>query len=200
MVNETDLGVLGPNVLWYEDVESPGYDVLYTITAQPYFQDSSVTTDAGRLILANASVRQSDARAAASSFIRSFTQQDLNDGRVMYVPPVDDVGFADRTASMIFAVSDGYGSSTIDQQLEIVVLSVNDQVPEVETKPLRVAQGGNVRLTSDAILINDSDTHARDLRFALKTEPRHGQLTIDGVTVAVDEKYALDDLKKFHFR
>lgn len=197
VINETDLRVIvGPSTLTYKDVESPNDDVTYTITAPPHFTDTQLTVDAGSLVLVDA------AGSEAPRTLHSFTQGDLNAGRVLYVPPFQDVGFTDRSVRTTFAVSDAAGNSVIGQELDIVILPVNNQIPlvSVATGSLRVEPGGSVRLTADTVLVSDLDTPSTELHLALEVGPKCGKLTNDGVNFQTNDSLTYDDLNNSDFR
>lgn len=201
IVNETELGILRKEILWYEDVEFPRDDVVYTITSQPHYPATPLTLDAGRFVSIENSTRKWDMAVVESApALRTFTQREVDEGRVAYLPPREDIGLINRTARMVFAVSDRSGNSIIEQVLEIVILPVDNQEPHASMTSLRVAKGGMMRLTADVILVSDPATDLKDLKFILEVKPKNGELLKDGLAIAVGDQLTFDDVNKSDIR
>ena len=112
-VYETDVAVVTPESLQYFDSESRDSDLLYTITNQPFFLTTTITIDAGRIVsTANATSITKDAGMPTR---KTFTQSEINHGKVAYMPPVDDIGPIRRHARFIFTVSDSSGNKASAQ-------------------------------------------------------------------------------------
>lgn len=201
IVNETELGIVRKEILWYEDVEFPGDDIVYTITSQPHYPTTPLTLDAGRFVsIENSTTKWDMAAAESAPALRTFTQRAVNEGRVAYLPPREDIGLINRTARMVFAVSDRYGNSIIDQVLQIVILPVDNEEQHASMKSLRVMKGGLIRLTAEMILASNPDKDLKDLRFILDVKPRNGELLKDRLAIAVGDEFTFDDVNKSDIR
>jgi hypothetical protein len=233
-VNETDVVILGRDILSYEDVENRTDNVQYTITSQPYFVTSTITIDAGRLILLPADASQTSMASSSTSgrpaFVRrdvvarlvsrdgslltTFSQADVDDGRVAYVPPRDDIGSIERHVRFMFAVSDSRGACIMDQTFDITVMPVNNQLPHLSTTitgnaseqhsdrggKIEVIEGGSTRLDAHSVVVYDPDTDLDKLTIAVEEVPSHGRLTKDGKQMIVGDTFTPVDLNNSDIR
>lgn len=120
-VYETDIAIITPESLHYIDTESPEHDLLYTVTNQPFFLTTTITIDAGRVIsTANMTHLIKDPNMAA---IHLFTQNEINHGRVAYMPPIEDIGPIRRHARFHFTVSDSSGNKVSPYNLRDMIQS-----------------------------------------------------------------------------
>jgi len=76
-----------------------------------------VTTDAGRLVFLDGGddPAASYARLSHTESLWTFTQADVNEGRVAYVAPRTDIGPMERHCRFVFAVADVHGTAIMDQ-------------------------------------------------------------------------------------
>lgn len=113
--------------------------------------------------------------------VTTFTQQDINDGRLIYVHN----GQTQSVDSFQFSVDDGQGTVTQDQfQFDIEL--VNDR-PQIDApQSTLVVQGADVIFSSEngnAIVIDDIDANGQLVELTLKVEDGAFTLfTTDGLT------------------
>jgi len=121
VVDESSGAVLGKDRLWYEDVEERSDNVVYTITSQPFYPSELTTADAGRLVFLDGGddPEASYARLSHEEPLLTFTQADVNEGRVAYVAPRTDIGSTERQCRFIFAVADVNGTAIMDQVVSL---------------------------------------------------------------------------------
>lgn len=125
-VRETEVRVIGRDVLKYVDGESPSEDVIFVVTCRPYVVGSSVTLDAGHIAYHDDSTF-SDKNSSVVP-LRTFTQSMIDGEMVAYVPPVTDIGPRPLHVQFIYSVSDLHGNFDVDKTFNITVLPVNNQV------------------------------------------------------------------------
>ena len=204
VVEESSGAVLGKDRLWYEDVENRSDNVLYTVTSQPFFPDETSTTDAGRLVFLEASDDPVDgyARLSRAEPLSTFTQADVNEGRVAYVAPKVDIGPIERHGRFVFAVTDLHGTATMGQQFNITVRPVDNQQPRLHALAAAVSTAGSrsVRLGADNLIIYDPDTDFNKLTVTIITTPRFGQLTKNGRLLEVGDSFPATDFNASDIR
>ena len=170
--------------------------IEYKIVKQPYFETSTITIDAGRLVAAKnlSSLKEKDAGIPA---IWSFSQEQIDTWEIAYMPPVEDIGPIRRTAQLLFSVCDINQNCFFDQQLEITILPVNNQVPFVtKLNYIRVKEGETVVITDEHFTAHDSDTDQSQLLFRLKVEPKFGQIIKEDYRMVEGEEFSVKDLAR----
>ena len=195
-VSETDVVVLTGAHLRYTDIESDDADLVYTITSQPFFLKSSVTTDAGRLVSTDGLTTKN----ASAPALQTFTQRQVNYGKVAYMPPADDIGPLRRYVQFGFSVSDGTGNKVLAQTFDVTLLPVDNLAPTLRASTLRVLEGGGVKVTSNDVTAFDPDTEQDALTFAVDRTPGHGRLLLRERPLKKGDQFRLADLTSGHIR
>ncbi|MDI1229056.1 MAG: cadherin-like domain-containing protein [bacterium] len=109
--------------------------------------------------------------------VTSFTQRDLDIGRVRYVSD----GSESTTDSFKFTVSDG--TSARSGSFAISISPVNDTPEASVNTGLTVDEGGSAAITTDALSARDPDGFAATTVFEVASGPAYGSLEIDGSSV-----------------
>ena len=197
-VRETEIVPILKGTLQYEDSESDPDDIVYTVTSQPYLLTTTITVDAGRVI----STENLTALVKSSSIppIRTFTQSQINQRKVAYMPPVDDVGPVRRHAQFIYTVEDSAGNKIMDQAFDITIIPVNNQGPIMVVRHVSVLEGGSVTITTNEISGYDPDTDQSDLWFIIENTPAHGQLMQAEVAMQAGDRFRLEDISNRRVR
>jgi len=202
-VFETDAVVLGRNLLSYEDVENRTDSVQYTVTSQPYFITSSITVDAGRLVLLSADSHRSlvqstlspqrgaeyfrresiEQVAVVGDPLMTFSQSDVDGNLIVYVPPRDDIGPVERHIRFFFAVSDSRGGSIMDQQFDVIVMPVDNQLPHLSTTTTG-SNGDDNRDGVAVIEVPDGGSTRLDADKVIIYDP---DTDLDKLTIAVED-------------
>ena len=197
VVEESSGAVLGRDRLWYEDVEDRSADVVYTITSQPFYPSEWTTTDAGRLVFLDArdDPAAGYARLSRAEPLFTFTQADVNEGRVAYVAPRTDIGPTARHGRFVFAVTDVRGTAIMDQEFNVTVLPVDNQRPRLRALAAAVSTAGgrSVRLGADNLEIYDPDTDYDKLVVTVEATPEFGRLTKNGQPLTVGDFFQATD-------
>ncbi|ELU06436.1 hypothetical protein CAPTEDRAFT_228288 [Capitella teleta] len=199
-VRETDIAYITKDHLWYEDPEhlEHGSEVVYTITQAPFFLSTSVTVDAGRLV--NVENVTLVVKTHSLPPVMSFTQEQVNQGKIAFMPPLEDIGPISRQARFTYAVSDREGSFVQDESFDLTIMPVNNQVPHMVVNDISVKEGEVVHLTTSHITAYDPDTEEYELIFTLEQEPRYGQLLKDDIKLVEGEQFTLLELTSANIR
>jgi VCBS repeat-containing protein len=113
--------------------------------------------------------------------ITSFTQQDINDGKIRYVHD----GGETVTDSFGFTISDGIHSVT-DQTFSIVVTPVNDTPVIVNNTGLTVNEGATTTITNTMLSASDEESDDSTLEYTITTVPENGYIeNTDSIGTAI---------------
>ncbi|XP_053388167.1 extracellular matrix organizing protein FRAS1-like isoform X2 [Mercenaria mercenaria] len=111
--------------------------------------------------------------------LKSFTQDDVNNNRIIYRPPQTELGYREREVFFYFTVSDEeVGVPVQEHKFSIILVPVNDKHPRFmsSTPRLRVSQGGNIPVGPSVVGVTDEDTPKSDLTVTLTRAPHNGKL------------------------
>ncbi|XP_076999177.1 extracellular matrix organizing protein FRAS1 isoform X1 [Tamandua tetradactyla] len=118
--------------------------------------------------------------------IQYFTQEDINQGKIMYRPPTAAAHLQEimafsfsglpESVKFHFTVSDGEHTSP-EMFLTIHLLPMDQQPPmfQVTAAVLEVSPGGSTHVGL-RLVVNDSDVAPEELSFELRKPPQHGVL------------------------
>ncbi|XP_069341542.1 extracellular matrix organizing protein FRAS1 [Eulemur rufifrons] len=166
---EDSLTVIQPRSLSFVSPERPSGQIIYNITLPLHPGQGTI-----------------ERRDQPHSPIRHFTQEDVNQGRVVYRPPpaaphlqeLMAFSFAGLPESVKFhfTVSDGAHTSR-EMALTIHVLPADRRLPtfRVTAPLLEVSPGGSTSLGLQ-LVGRDAETALEELLFELRRPPRHGVL------------------------
>uniref|UniRef100_A0A5K3FVR0 Cadherin domain-containing protein n=1 Tax=Mesocestoides corti TaxID=53468 RepID=A0A5K3FVR0_MESCO len=172
-------------------------EIVYTITRQPRFL-AGPSRDAGRLVsLAAASASQHEGdmalRPGLTSLLREleptgvtqFSQDQVNSGDIVYVPPVEDIGPTNQMAEFSYTVSAPGIMVFNKERFRFRVIAEDDQTPLLELlKPLEVHRDGEVAIDSEILRLTDEDTLVEKLVLRLTRAPTHGNI-FESVQISV---------------
>ena len=198
LIRETDIAYLTQNHLKFIDEESTEDQLVYTVTNQPFFLTTTITIDAGRVVYTDDSSLVS--KNPHIPAIHTFTQQDINDRKIAYMPPAEDIGPIRRHARFMFTISDSKGNKVVDQPFDITILPVNNQLPHVSVRKLSVIEGGTVRVSTNEVSAYDPDTDQDELRLVLEEPPEFGTLYQEETTMKTGDTFTLQDLVRPNIR
>ncbi|XP_058551292.1 FRAS1-related extracellular matrix protein 1 isoform X3 [Neofelis nebulosa] len=177
VVKETEVAYITKKHLYFIDTEYDR-DLVYTVTTPPSFSFSHRHLDAGKLFMVDSIPKLTKNPAVPG--LRSFTQHAVNYMKVAYMPPLQDRGLHPGHVQFAFSVSNQHGGALHGICFNITVLPVDNQVPEVFTNPLRVAEGGHCVISTENILVSDVDTQLDNIYLSLQRLPQHGRVELDG--------------------
>ncbi|XP_012928771.1 extracellular matrix protein FRAS1 isoform X2 [Heterocephalus glaber] len=190
---EDGLTVIQPHSLSFVHTEKPNGKIIYNITL-PLHPNQGVIEHRDRPL----------------SPIRYFTQEDINQGKVLYRPPsaaphlqeIMAFSFADLPESVrfYFTVSDGEHTSP-EMALTIHLLPNNQQPPALQVMAplLEVSPGGRASLGLQ-VVVRDTQTVPEELSFELRKPPLHGVLLKDTARfqrpMVAGDTFTYDDVEK----
>ncbi|XP_048640749.1 extracellular matrix organizing protein FRAS1 isoform X2 [Marmota marmota marmota] len=190
---EDGLTVIQPLALSFVNSGRPSRKIIYNIT-RPLHPNHGII----------------EHRDQPHSPIRYFTQEDVNQGKIMYRPPsaaphlqeIMAFSFAGLPESVKFhfMVSDGEHTSP-EMALTIHLLPMDGQPPafQVTAPLLQVSPGGRTSLGL-RLVVRDAETDPEELSFDLRKPPKHGVLLrlMDGFQepTATGDTFTYDDIKK----
>ncbi|XP_052791092.1 extracellular matrix organizing protein FRAS1-like isoform X2 [Mya arenaria] len=111
--------------------------------------------------------------------VHIFTQEDVNNNRIIYRPPAAELGYKEKEVFFFFTVSDGNeGEALIEHKFSITLVPVNNQPPRLTSLPptLHLAQGGSLPIGQAVVSVVDDDTPLDNLTITLTRAPHSGKL------------------------
>ncbi|XP_029400865.1 extracellular matrix protein FRAS1 isoform X3 [Mus pahari] len=190
---EDGLSVIQPQSLSFVKAESPSGEIIYNITV-PLHPNQGII----------------EHRDRPHSPIRYFTQDDINQGQIMYRPPsapphlqeimaFSFVGLPE-SVKFYFTVSDGQHTSP-EMALTIHLLHSDLQPPVFQVKAplLEVSPGGRTSLGLQ-LVVRDAQVVPEELFFQLQKPPQHGTLVKytakSSVTMAAGDTFTYDEVER----
>lgn len=192
-VRETEVSQITKRMLCFTDNESEDEDLLYTITTPPYFQETHTLTDAGR-IFSSAGMPMLMKNAAIPS-LRSFTQGDINERTIAFMPPFKEGGPLPRNVEFVFSVSDPFGNVVLGQIFEVTVLPVNNQEPMIYITDFVVQEGGSITFMPMTMTVTDMDTLSDHLMITLTSEPTNGMVQVADRNLTDGDTFMVQDIR-----
>ena len=156
-VDEGGTVTVTTNDLDETDPDDDGFDLVYTITDQPDNGQLELTTNPGVAIT-------------------SFTQADLDAGRVVYVHD----GSETTTDSYEVSLADGGedGSTPATATIDVTITPVNEPPGITGDLAITVDEAGTVTLTTGDLNETDPDDDGAGLVYSITDQPDHGQLEL----------------------
>ncbi|XP_007465709.1 PREDICTED: FRAS1-related extracellular matrix protein 1 [Lipotes vexillifer] len=198
VVKETQVAYITKKHLHFVDTESYDRELLYTVTTPPFFSSSRRHLDAGKLFMVDSIPRLTKNPAAPG--LKSFTQHAVNYMKVAYMPPMQDIGPHPRHVQFAFSVSNQHGGTLFGICFNITILPVDNQVPEVFTNPLRVAEGSHCVISTEHVLVSDMDTKLDNIHLSLQRQPQHGRVELNGFPLNTGAIFSWGDLQALKVR
>ncbi|CAL8260787.1 unnamed protein product [Merluccius merluccius] len=135
-------------------------------------------------------VNNSDrADAPVLDFIHSFTQDDVDEGRVLYVS-------ASQQGSDVFRIDVTNGFTTVEN-LEVVVRIVPRLIP-LHGHNFTVKEGLGMSITTDILNISHSFYDDANIDFVVEEAPRHGDLRYQDGTLQELTYFTWEEVKLGH--
>ncbi|XP_069818080.1 FRAS1-related extracellular matrix protein 1 isoform X4 [Dendropsophus ebraccatus] len=193
IVKETDVVYITKKQLHFIDTESPERELMYTVTKPPCRLSSSCSDlDGGKIVLVDSIPKF--VKDHAANMTSTFTQHAVSHMKVVYMPPMEDIGPDVLHVSFTLSVSNHHRGTLYGICFNITVLPVDNQPPQVFTYDLRLEEGSSYLLTVDRIHITDKDTYQDKLQIILQGAPVHGIIQLDGRTMNQGEQFSYLDL------
>ena len=148
-------GGIATAALEVTDVDNTPAELAYTVTVVPGNGQLELTT-------------------AAGTAITSFTQADINAGRLVYVHN----GSETTSDSFIFTVDDGQGNSVAGQVFSLTVTPQNDPPLLGTNAGLTLNEGATGGIATAALEVTDVDNTPAELAYTVTVVPGNGQLEL----------------------
>ncbi|KAF6131131.1 hypothetical protein HJG60_008020 [Phyllostomus discolor] len=169
---EDDLTVIQPHSLSFANSKKPSGKIIYNITL-PLHPNQGII----------------EHRDQPHSPIRYFTQEDINQGKIMYRPPtaaphlqeIMAFSFAGLPESVKFHFTVSDGEHTSPEMALTIHLVPSDRRPplfQVTAPLLEVSPGGSTPVGLQ-LVVRDAETAPEELLFELRKPPQHGVLLKD---------------------
>ncbi|MCA9216643.1 MAG: tandem-95 repeat protein, partial [Planctomycetales bacterium] len=158
--------------LQFADSEQPATSITYTVTAIPSNGQLELTT-------------------APGIAVATFTQDDVDNGRLVYVHD----GSETTADSFAFDVDDGVGNVTSGQLFSIAIAPVNDSPVVTTNTGITLAEGGSAVISSFELDATDPDDSGTGLIYTVTSSPTEGRLELvsnPGVPVTTFTQNDLD--------
>ncbi|XP_037347730.1 FRAS1-related extracellular matrix protein 1 isoform X2 [Talpa occidentalis] len=198
VVKETEVAYITKKHLHFIDTESYDGELLYTITTPPFFNSSHRHLDAGKLFMVDSIPKLTKNPTAVG--LTSFTQDAVNYMKVAYMPPMEDIGPHLRHVQFTFSITNQHGGTLYGICFNIVILPVDNQVPEVYTSPLRVFEGGQSVISTEHVLVSDVDTKLDNIHFSLQRLPPYGRVELNGFPLNTGDTFSWGELHTLKVR
>ncbi|XP_051918157.1 FRAS1-related extracellular matrix protein 1a isoform X2 [Hippocampus zosterae] len=198
VVKETDVVHVTQQHLHFVDKDSPDSDLTYTVTTPPFDRDRHSSEDAGRLFLVDS--LPTFTKDTNAPVLRLFTQHAVNFMKVAYMPPTADIGPFPRYIQFGLSVTNQHGHTLDGICFNITVIPVDNQSPQVITKPLMVDEGGECLLGSEHLQLSDPDSVEEALRLELLGQPQHGALQMNNFPLKPGLTFTVQDLTSHRVR
>lgn len=148
------------------DGDSAPTDIIFTVTSQPTHGQLELTSSPG-------------------AAINSFTQDDINNGLVVFASNGDE----NATDSFVFSVTDG-ATTVTGQTFDINIAPTNDGALISVNTGATVAEGGNVTITNTMLDALDADDTATGLTYTA-SNLTNGHIEVSGIIQAT---FTQDDI------
>lgn len=122
-------------------------------------------------VIGNPSHGQLELTSQPGVAINTFTQLDIDQGRLWYRHDSSDT----TTDSFFFSVDDGFGAASSDR-FDIVVSNQEEQL--INNATLFVDEGGASLITSQMLLATDPDDTTAELTYTVTSGPANGTLRL----------------------
>uniref|UniRef100_A0A1I8GX65 Frem_N domain-containing protein n=1 Tax=Macrostomum lignano TaxID=282301 RepID=A0A1I8GX65_9PLAT len=186
------------SILNYETVGLSPSQIGYEVLLQPHFTTigANLSLDAGRLIDARR-LSSSSTKIQEIATLTWFSQEDINNGYVRYVPPLEDVGSSGRPVEMLLQPLDFNRNRALPHKLSFFVRAVDDMKPRLRIcsnssafgAVASVTRNSHTSLDGHQLIATDSDTGPERLELILVRGPRYGQLVQEGTVLKVGQRF-----------
>ncbi|KAH8873151.1 fras1 related extracellular matrix protein [Schistosoma japonicum] len=179
-------------------------NIIYTILQAPRLKQLGDTTgiqktayigthDAGRLVSLSSITSSThvgdmklqaglaiNLREAYVPCVMQFTQRQIDENDIVYVPPTQDIGYTDQDLIVRYSVSGPGGYELNNREMRIQLVAEDNQTPEVKIiSPLRLHRDGELCIDSSILSITDLDTPEDKLLIQFESLPKYGKIILN---------------------
>ncbi|PZV16161.1 MAG: hypothetical protein DCF22_05835 [Leptolyngbya sp.] len=160
IVSESSSRTISSNLLLVTDANNSPTQLTYQLAGAPNIANGSLLRN-----------------GAAISTGDIFTQQDINQGRLVYQQNGSEQAIL--TDRFIFTVSDGQGGAIPNTTFTINTVPVNDLPVLVALAPITVSEGSATTIGSSSLSVTDVEQGASQIVYSLNSSPTKGTLLLN---------------------
>ncbi len=175
MLTEGGTTVVSPLVLEAFDADHPPEKVFFTLCTDPKY---------GQLFLDGKPIK----------LYTSFTQEDINEGRVTYVHD----GSQEEHEHFTLLVTDPLGAGPGHITVNGWVAQANDGPELLVNNGLFTVTAGSDVIESSDLLAVDEESGPSDVRYFIRELPTNGRLTLNGVELEAGETFTQSDINSMN--
>uniref|UniRef100_A0A8C5P888 FRAS1 related extracellular matrix 3 n=1 Tax=Leptobrachium leishanense TaxID=445787 RepID=A0A8C5P888_9ANUR len=169
--------------LRYTDLDTDDRELKYTLASQPRDTDINHPALTGMIVLSD----------NPESQVATFTQAQINHHKISYRPPEKELGIIPKVLQFDYTVEDAAGNS-VEGIFTIFLQPVDNKPPVITNTGFKVPERGSFTLSKVELDATDPDTDTNSIVFRMTQVALHGQLLFDGVPMAVQESFLVNDI------
>ena len=169
-------------------------EIKYKVTTRAYDKNHLNPLKVGQLCLF-----EGNSKRVKECNVEKFTQENVNDLQVMYIPPDSERGIVFRFLEFVFSVSDTAGNTLMNQYFCINLQPIINSPPRVYIDYFRLQANTTTYLTSENFgVIDPEDVSPKLLVFTIREFPREVKLYRNGVemTSSTNKVFTAADISK----
>ncbi|KAK4468929.1 hypothetical protein MN116_007595, partial [Schistosoma mekongi] len=197
-------------------------NIIYTILQTPRLKQlSSDTTgiqktlyigthDAGRLVSLSSITSSThvgdmklqaglaiNIRQAYVPCVMQFTQRQIDENDIVYVPPTQDIGYTDQDIIVRYSVSGPGGYELNNREMRIQLVAEDNQTPEVKIiSPLKLHRDSELCIDSSVLSITDLDTPEDKLLIKFESLPKYGKIILNYLSSSNHQSQSSNQLQQ----
>ncbi|CAH8620436.1 unnamed protein product [Schistosoma haematobium] len=119
-------------------------------------------------------------REAQVPCVTQFTQRQIDENDIVYVPPTQDIGYTDQDLIVRYSVSGPSGYELNNREMRIQLVAEDNQIPEVKIiSPLKLHRDGELLIDSNVLSVIDLDTPEEKLFIQFERLPKYGKILLN---------------------
>ncbi|CAH8541909.1 unnamed protein product [Schistosoma turkestanicum] len=190
--NQSIINNLGPENIVYTILQTPRLKHLEDITNM-HKHAYIGTHDAGRLVSLSSIISSThvgdmklqaglaiNLRKAQVPCVIKFTQRQIDENDIVYVPPTQDIGYTDQDIIIRYTVSGPGGYELNNREIRIQLVAEDNQIPQIKIiSPLRLHRDGELFIDSSVLSVSDLDTPEDKLLLQFERLPKYGKILLN---------------------
>lgn len=191
-VNKIELCHFKRRNLRFKDDDTNDREIKYAIKRQPYDTYDYGPLAAGSIVHCE----------SPNIELSHFTQAEINQQKVCYLPPMSVMGLTTRVIQFEFEVQDQSQNTLRNQIYKIIIKPADNSPPEITYAGAQLMENSEIVISSKMFNIQDTDTRIEDIIAKIKERPRHGVLYKNGVELTIGDTFTQHevDLDKLSYK